>query len=70
MKKHFMCTYTSLNNNAKRAFEYASTNMSDREIFEMMKRKKAEMLGHWREDKDFSFVIGMQKTKTASLSIR
>ena len=55
MKKHFMCTHAFLNNDAKKAFEDASNSMTDREIFEMMKGKKAEMLGHWRGDEDFFF---------------
>ena len=55
MKKHFMCTHTFLDAKAKQAFEDASKNMTDREIFEMMKGERAEMLGHWRGEDDFFF---------------
>ena len=40
---------------AKQAFEDASIGMTDRQIFEMMKGEKAEMLGHWRGNDDFFF---------------
>ena len=50
-----MCTHTFLDAKAKQAFEDASKNMTDREIFEMMKGERAEMLGHWRGEDDFFF---------------
>ena len=48
MKKHFMCTHAFFDDDARQAFEDASIGMTDRQIFEMMKGEKAEMLGHWR----------------------
>ena len=55
MKKHFMCTHAFFDDGAKQAFEDASIGMTDRQIFEMMKGEKAEMLGHWRGNDDFFF---------------
>ena len=55
MKEHYMCTHTFLSEEGQKAFEEASFNMTDREIFAMMKNEKAEMLGHWRGDADFFF---------------
>ena len=55
MKKHFMCTHAFFDDDAKQAFEVASNCMTDRQIFEMMKGEKAEMLGHWRGNDDFFF---------------
>ena len=55
MKKHFMCTHAFFDDDAKQAFEDASIGMTDRQIFEMMKGEKAEMLGHWRGNDDFFF---------------
>ena len=65
MKKHFMCTHAFFDDDAKQAFEDASIGMTDRQIFEMMKGEKAEMLGHWRGNEDF-FAIGMRKMRTLS----
>ena len=55
MKKHFMCTHAFFDDDAKQAFEDASIDMTDLQIFEMMKGEKAETLGHWRGNDDFFF---------------
>ena len=62
MKKHFMCTHAFFDNDAKQAFEDASIGMTDRQIFEMMKGEKAEMLGHWRGNDDFFFCHWLAET--------
>ena len=54
-KKHFMCTHTFLSDEAKKTFEDASLDMTDRDMFASVKTEKAEMLGHWRGDEDFFF---------------
>ena len=53
--KHFMCTHTFLSDEAKKTFEDASLDMTDRDMFASVKTEKAEMLGHWRGDEDFFF---------------
>ena len=53
--KHFMCTHTFLSDEAKKTFEDASLDMTDRDMFASVKTEKAEMLGHWRGDDDFFF---------------
>ena len=50
-----MCTHAFFDDDAKQAFEDASIGMTDRQIFEMMKGEKAEMLSHWRGNDDFFF---------------
>ena len=50
-----MCTHTFLDAKAKQASEDASKNMTDRDIFEMMKGERAEMLGHWLGEDNFLF---------------
>ena len=55
MKKHFMCTHAFHNDDAKKAFEDAAFDMTDRQTFELLKGEKAEMLGHWRGDEEFFF---------------
>ena len=54
-KKHFMCTHTFLGDEAKKMFEDASLDMTDRDMFAAVKTEKAEMLGHWRGEEDFFF---------------
>ena len=54
-KKHFMCTHTFLEDEAKKMFEDASLDMTDRDMFAAVKTEKAEMLGHWRGEEDFFF---------------
>ena len=54
-KKHFMCTHTFLGDEAKKMFEDASLDMTDRDMFAAVKTEKAEMLGHWRGEEDFLF---------------
>ena len=53
--KHFMCTHTFLGDEAKKMFEDASLDMTDRDMFAAVKTEKAEMLGHWRGEEDFFF---------------
>ena len=53
--KHFMCTHTFLSDEAKKTFEDASLDMTDRDMFASVKTEKAEMLGHWRGEEDFFF---------------
>ena len=55
MKHHYMCTHTFLSDETKKSFEDASGNLTDRDIFSMLKNDKAEMLAHWRGDDDFFF---------------
>ena len=50
-----MCTHAFFDGDTKQTFEEASIGMTDRQIFEMMKGEKAEMLGHWRGNDDFFF---------------
>ena len=54
-KKHFMCTHIFLGDEAKKMFEDASLDMTDRDMFAAVKTEKAEMLGHWRGEEDFLF---------------
>ena len=54
-KKHLMCTHTFLEDEAKKMFEDASLDMTDRDMFAAVKTEKAEMLGHWRGEEDFFF---------------
>ena len=53
--KHFTCTHTFLGDEAKKMFEDASLDMTDRDMFAAVKTEKAEMLGHWRGEEDFFF---------------
>ena len=53
--KHFMCTHTFLGDEAKKMFEDASLDMTDRYMFAAVKTEKADMLGHWRGEEDFFF---------------
>ena len=50
-----MCTHAFHTDDAKKAFEDAAFDMTDRQTFELLKGEKAEMLGHWRGDEEFFF---------------
>ena len=67
MKKHFMCTHAFFDDDAKQAFEDASIDMTELQIFEMMKGKKRKRWVIGAEMTTFSFAIGMQKMRTLLL---
>ena len=54
-KKHFICTHTWLNEDAKKAGTEATSNMTEKEFFDSVKTDKAETLAHWMGKEDFFF---------------
>ena len=57
-KKHFICTHTWLNEDAKKAGTEATSNMTEKEFFDSVKTDKAETLAHWMSKEDLFFAIG------------
>ena len=54
-KKHFMCTHTWLNEEAKKQGTEFTSAMTDKEFFDSVKSDKAETLAHWMGKEDFFF---------------
>ena len=45
-KKHFICTHTWLNEDAKKQGTEFTSNMTEKEFFDSVKTDKAETLAH------------------------
>ena len=54
-KKHFICTHTWLNEDAKKQGTEFTSNMTEQEFFDSVKTDKAETLAHWMGKEDFFF---------------
>ena len=54
-KKHFICTHTWLNEDAKKQGTEFTSNMTEKEFFDSVKTDKAETLAHWMGKEDFFF---------------
>ena len=54
-KKHFICTHTWLNEDARKQGTEFTSNMTEREFFDSVKTDKAETLAHWMGKEDFFF---------------
>ena len=54
-KKHFICTHTWLNEDAKKQGTEFTSNMTEKEFFDSVKTEKAETLAHWMGKEDFFF---------------
>ena len=54
-KKHFLCTHTWVNEDAKKAGIESTSNMTEKEFFDSVNTGKAETLAHWMGKEDFFF---------------
>ena len=54
-KKHFICTHTWLNEDAKKQGTEFTSNMTEQEFFDSVKTDKAETLAHWMGKEDFFY---------------
>jgi|TARA_B110000495_G_scaffold189440_1_gene190510 hypothetical protein len=54
-KKHYMCTHTWATTEAEKAFLENTKGMTDRQLFEGISTKNAELLQHWMGKEDFFY---------------
>ena len=54
-KKHFICTHTWINEDAKKQGTEFTSGMTEKEFFDSVKSDKAETLAHWMGKEDFFF---------------
>ena len=54
-KKHYICTHTCSDPEARKTFIDNTTNITVREFFESIGTDKAKLLQHWMGKEDFFF---------------
>ena len=66
-KKHYICTHTCSNNDARKTFIKNTTNITVKEFFDDVGTDKAELLQHWMGKEDFFFCHWYAESEEAIL---
>lgn len=64
-KKHFICTHTWNNAEARAEALNSMKHMTDKEFFDLLRTDKAETLQHWMGEDDFFFCHWLAESEDA-----
>ena len=63
MKKHFICTHTWNNDEARQEALAFMEKMTDKDFLDLLNNDKAETVQHWMGKDDFFSVTGTRKVR-------